>query len=60
MLARISWSDARKTFLGTKKQPVYYTQKDGMRTALRSFGVITSKSLVRCTVSRQRSSDKTA
>ena len=48
MLAGISWAEARKVLFGRWRRKNFYTEKEEMRAALRRFGIITAKRLVRC------------
>jgi hypothetical protein len=48
MLAGVSYPKAKALLFGPSHNATCYTTKDEMRDALRYFGVITSKRLVRC------------
>lgn len=48
MLAGVSWAKARNALNYDKKDTKFWTNKDTMRDALLSLGVITAKDLVVC------------
>ena len=48
MLVGVPWAEARNILFDPRRKKSFYTDTDIMRAALRHFGVITSKRLVKC------------